>query len=424
VPIESKLAWWGAGAWKTEYARRAERESSEVRACSRPPVTASFETFQTTRLSRNRKDPLSIAYRFLRAPLFQLDAEQAHELTTGALRQFLALSPLRAAVAHELRVDHPALRSRVWGIDFPNPVGLAAGFDKAGTLFNPLGALGFGFIEIGTVTAEGQPGNARPRLFRLPADGALLNRMGFNNPGAAAVAAQLAATRAEPVLGINIGKSKVTPLEHATEDYLRSVDRLAPYARYLVINVSSPNTPGLRALQDAEPLRELVGAVVGRVRERARGAPCPVLVKLAPDLSDPQLEEAVEIAIEQGAAGIVATNTTISRAGLRTPARRVEALGLGGISGAPVKARALEVVARIHARTEGKVPIIGVGGIASAEDAWERIRAGASLIQLYTAFIYEGPGLVRRINRGLIKRLRREGFASLAEAVGTANRVG
>jgi dihydroorotate dehydrogenase len=318
-------------------------------------------------------------------------------------------------------VDDPALATRVWGIDFPNPVGLAAGFDKAGTLFNPLAALGFGFVEIGTVTAEAQPGNPRPRLFRLPADGALLNRMGFNNPGAEAVAAHLAATRAEPVLGINIGKSKVAPLERATEDYLRSVDLLAPFARYLVVNVSSPNTPGLRALQDAAPLRELVGAVVGRVRE-ARGAAgaCPVLVKLAPDLSDEQVEQAVEIALERGAAGIVATNTTVSRAGLRTAPERVEGLGLGGISGAPLRARALEVVSRIHARTGGAVPIVGVGGISSASEAWERIRAGASLVQIYTAFIYEGPGLVRRINRGLLDLMRRDGFRSVAEAVGTA----
>jgi dihydroorotate dehydrogenase len=349
-------------------------------------------------------------------------------------------------------VDDPALATRVWGIDFPNPVGLAAGFDKAGTLFNPLAALGFGFIEIGTVTALAQPGNPRPRLFRLPTDGALLNRMGFNNPGAEAVARHLASTPAEPVLGINIGKSKVTPLDHATEDYLRSVDLLAPFARYLVINVSSPNTPGLRALQDAAPLRELVGAVVERVREvRGAGAlgggggagdrmsersefgspstppppaayavdACPVLVKLAPDLSDGQIEQAVEIALEQGAAGIVATNTTVSRAGLRTAPERVEGLGLGGISGAPLRARALEVVSRIHARTGGAVPIVGVGGIASASDAWERIRAGASLVQLYTAFIYEGPGLVRRINRGLLDLMHREGFRSVAEAVGT-----
>jgi dihydroorotate dehydrogenase len=346
-----------------------------------------------------------------------MDPERAHEVTTGALRRLLAPAPLRAALGGALRVDDPALATRVWGIDFPNPVGLAAGFDKAGTLFNPLAALGFGFIEIGTVTALAQPGNPRPRLFRLPADGALLNRMGFNNPGAEAVAAHLAATRAEPVLGINIGKSKVAPLEQATEDYLRSVDLLAPFARYLVVNVSSPNTPGLRALQDAAPLRELVGAVVERVREVTDA--CPVLVKLAPDLSDAQVEQAVEIALEQGAAGIVATNTTVSRAGLRTAPERVEGMGLGGISGAPLRARALEVVSRIHARTGGAVPIVGVGGISSASDAWERIRAGASLVQIYTAFIYEGPGLVRRINRGLLDLMRRDGFRSVAEAVGT-----
>jgi dihydroorotate dehydrogenase len=219
------------------------------------------------------------------------------------------------------------------------------------------------------------------------------------------------------VLGINIGKSKVAPLEQATEDYLRSVDLLAPFARYLVVNVSSPNTPGLRALQDAAPLRELVGAVVERVREVTDA--CPVLVKLAPDLSDAQVEQAVEIALEQGAAGIVATNTTVSRAGLRTAPERVEGMGLGGISGAPLRARALEVVSRIHARTGGAVPIVGVGGISSASDAWERIRAGASLVQIYTAFIYEGPGLVRRINRGLLDLMRRDGFRSVAEAVGT-----
>ncbi len=367
---------------------------------------------------------MSIAYRLLRAPLFQLDAEQAHELTTSALRSALSPAPVRAAVASALRVEDPALRVRLWDIDFSNPVGLAAGFDKAGTLFNALGALGFGSVEIGTVTAEAQPGNPRPRLFRLPEDRALLNRMGFNNPGAEAVAERLAATRAEPVLGINIGKSKVAPLDRATDDYLRSVDLLTPFARYLVINVSSPNTPGLRALQDAAPLHELVGAVVARVRERVAPGRCPVLVKLAPDLTDPQLEEAVRIALDQGADGIVATNTTVSRAGLRTPARRVEGLGLGGISGAPLRARALEVVARIHERTEGKVPIVGVGGIASAEDAWERIRAGASLVQLYTAFVYEGPGLVRRINLGLLRLLRQAGFNSLEEAVGSEARTG
>jgi dihydroorotate dehydrogenase len=248
--------------------------------------------------------------------------------------------------------------------------------------------------------------------------------MGFNNAGAEEIARHLAGTPIEPVVGVNIGKSKVAPLEEATADYLRSLDLLQRFAAYLVINVSSPNTPGLRSLQDAGPLRELVGAVVARSRENARsiGRDCPVLVKLAPDLTDAQVEEAVEIALAAGAAGIIATNTTVSRAGLRTPAAEVDAIGLGGLSGRPLRERALEVVSRIYLRTEGRVPIVGAGGIMGADDAWERIRAGASLVQLYTGFVYGGPGIVKRINRGLAKRLRAEGFDSLAEAVGAAHR--
>ncbi|HET7321972.1 MAG TPA: quinone-dependent dihydroorotate dehydrogenase, partial [Longimicrobiaceae bacterium] len=364
-----------------------------------------------------------LPYWLLRAALFQLPPETAHEVTTSALRKLLAPAPLRGAARAALDEEDEALRVRRWGIDFPNPVGVAAGFDKAGTLFNELAALGFGSVEIGTVTALAQPGNPRPRLFRLPEDRALLNRMGFNNPGAEAVAERLSGARIEPVLGINLGKSKATPLEDATADYLRSVDRLQPFARYLVVNVSSPNTPGLRTLQAAEPLRELVGAVTARVREKAGTVKAPpVLVKLAPDLSDAQVEEAVETALEAGAEGIIATNTTLSRAGLRTPPAQVERLGAGGISGAPLTNRALEVVSRIYRFTEGRVPIVGVGGIASADDAWARIRAGASLLQLYTGFVYGGPLLPRRINRGLLARLRREGLRSLDEAVGLDHR--
>ena len=363
-------------------------------------------------------------YRVLRAPLFRLPPERAHSVTTAALRTLLATAPSRRALRRATAVHDPLLATRVWGIDFPNPVGLAAGFDKEGTLFNALGALGFGFVEIGTVTAESQPGNPLPRLFRLPADEALVNRMGFNNAGAEEIARHLAHTPIEPVLGVNIGKSKVAPLDAATADYLRSLDLLQRFAAYLVINVSSPNTPGLRSLQDAGPLRELVGAVVARSRENARsiGRDCPVLVKLAPDLTDLQVEEAVEIALGEGAAGIIATNTTVSRAGLRTPAAEVDAIGLGGLSGRPLRERALEVVSRIYRATEGRVPIVGAGGIMNADDAWERIRAGASLVQLYTGFVYGGPGIVKRINRGLLARLRAEGFASLAEAVGSAHR--
>jgi dihydroorotate dehydrogenase len=365
---------------------------------------------------------VNLLYRALRPALFRLPAERVHHATSGLLAGVLRSDRIRGRVRDRFRVADPALRVERWGIGFPNPVGLAAGFDKAGTAFNALGALGFGFVEIGTVTALAQSGNPRPRLFRLPEDGALLNRLGFNNPGADAVAARLAETRIEPVLGINLGKSKATPLEAATDDYLRSLERLHRFARYLVINVSSPNTPGLRELQDAGPLRELLRAVVGRTRELAAepgAAFPPVLLKIAPDLTDPQVDQAVEIAREEGAGGIIATNTTVSRAGLRTAAARVEALGAGGISGVPVRERAQQVTRRIFRRTAGELPVVGVGGIFSADDAWARIRAGASLVQLYTGFVYGGPGVVRDINRGLLERLRASGARSIAEVVGS-----
>jgi dihydroorotate dehydrogenase len=366
---------------------------------------------------------VSLPYRIARAPLFAMEPERAHHLALGSLRAALATAASRRIARTLTRVDDISLRSSVWGIDFPNPLGLAAGFDKGGEAFNALGALGFGFVEIGTVTAEGQPGNPQPRLFRLPEDEALLNRMGFNNPGAEAVARRLAAEPSEVVLGINIGKSKVTPLERSTDDYLRSLDLLIPFARYLVVNVSSPNTPGLRSLQDAEPLRKLLGDVVGRARSLAGGAPpVPVLVKIAPDLTDPQVEEAVGIAEEEGVSGVVAVNTTISRAGLRTSPERLAEMGAGGISGAPLRYRANEVVARVYRTTGGRLPIVGVGGIRTAEDAWERIRAGATLVQIYSGFVYGGPGVVRSINQGLLRLLRREGMASISEAVGASHR--
>lgn len=364
-------------------------------------------------------------YDLLRPFLFTLPAETAHHFGSGLLDLSLAPPPFRALVRSTFAVDDPALAIERFGIRFPNPVGLAAGFDKSGELFNALGALGFGSVEIGTVTALGQPGNPKPRLFRLPDDRALLNRMGFNNPGAEAVAARLRRARIEPVLGINLGKSKVTPLEDAAGDYLRSLELLEPYARYLVVNVSSPNTPGLRQLQDAAPLRDLLRALRTRARElaAARGqTPRPILLKIAPDLTDPQIDEAVGIARDEGIAGIIATNTTVSREGLRTPAARVQALGAGGISGAPLRARAREVVSRIWQTTGGTMPIIGVGGIFTADDAWEMIRAGASLVQLYTGFIYRGPLVAREICAGLRDRLKRDGFRSLDQAVGSAHR--
>jgi dihydroorotate dehydrogenase len=284
---------------------------------------------------------VNLIYRALRPALFRLPAEPVHHATSALLSRVLASDALRRRVRRRYLVDDAALRVPLWGICFPNPVGLAAGFDKAGTTFNALGALGFGFVEIGTVTALAQPGNDPPRLFLLPRDQALLNRLGFNNPGADALAERLATTPIEPILGINLGKSKVTPLEHATDDYLHSLERLHRFARYLVINVSSPNTPGLRELQDARPLRELLRAIRTRVNELAghsdRTSP-PILLKIAPDLTDPQVDQAVEIAQEEGVSGIVATNTTVSREALRTPAARVEAAARrcgNGHSGSP-----------------------------------------------------------------------------------------
>lgn len=352
-----------------------------------------------------------MAYRLLRPILFRLPAETAHALGSRLLQGTLGIAGARAAARRALAVELPALGSERWGIHFPNPVGLAAGFDKSGAHLNALGALGFGFVEIGTVTALAQPGNPRPRMFRLPADQALLNRMGFNNPGAEAVAERLAHTRREPVLGINLGKSKATALEQATDDYLRSMELLESYADYLVVNVSSPNTPGLRRLQDARPLRQLLRALLARATR-------PLLLKIAPDLSDSQVDEAADIAAEEGVSGLVATNTTVARDRLRTPAHKLDALGPGGISGTPVHGRALEVVARVFQRTEGVLPVIGVGGIFNADQAWAFVRAGASLVQIWTGLVYGGPFTVRRINLGLAEHLDRAGFRQLEDAVG------
>ncbi len=354
------------------------------------------------------------AYSLVRKLLFRLSAESAHEIALHTLRGSPAL--VRRAMRARYEIDALALRSTVFGVDFPNPVGMAAGFDKGAEAYDALGALGFGHVEVGTVTAREQPGNPRPRLFRLPADAALLNRMGFNNPGADSVAASLSNTTPSTVLGINIGKSKVTPLEDAVADYLYSVERLREFARYLVVNVSSPNTPGLRELQDAGPLRALLAAV----NDAAGGV--PVLVKLAPDLADEQVDQAVDIAVETRMAGVILSNTTISRAGLRTPAAELSALGDGGISGHPVKARALELVRRVYRSTSGQLPIVGVGGIFTAEDAWDRIRAGASLVQIYTGLIYGGPSTARSINEGLLKKMREAGFSSIQDVVGSGNR--
>jgi dihydroorotate dehydrogenase len=346
----------------------------------------------------------------------RLDPERAHRLAHRVLR---GVSP--AAARRRRPAVPPSLAVRAFGLDFDGPVGLAAGFDKGDVALPGLFALGFSHVEIGTITPRPQPGNDRPRLFRLPEHRALVNRMGFNNEGADACASRLAAlprgARLGPV-GLNVGKNKATPNEDAASDYLACIGRLYAHADYLVVNISSPNTPGLRGLQDAEPLERLLRACQARLRERAPGK--ALLVKLAPDLSPEALDEAVDVAIGAGIAGIIATNTTLSRAGVEGHPRAKEA---GGLSGAPLEALATAAVRRCYARAGGRVPIVGVGGVMDAQGAYAKIRAGATLVQVYTGLVYGGPGFVRSVNEGLAALLARDGFSRVAEAIGADHRA-
>ena len=296
-------------------------------------------------------------------------------------------------------IKSPSLERTLWGIKFPNPVGLAAGFDKDGEYTDPLACLGFGFIEIGTVTPRPQPGNPKPRLFRLPADRALINRMGFNNDGAAAAAKKLKLRKESVIIGGNIGKNKDTPNEQAADDYEKCFRELYDVVDYFVVNVSSPNTPGLRELQDKEPLTRLLNRLQDINRQYKNK---PILLKIAPDLTNEQLDDIIAIVRDTQLAGIVATNTTISRSGLKTPVGAVEAMGAGGLSGAPLRQRATEVIKYIHSRSNGAIPIIASGGIFTARDATEKLNAGASLVQVYTSFVYEGPGVAKCICKGLV----------------------
>jgi dihydroorotate dehydrogenase len=358
-------------------------------------------------------------YRSLLRPLlFKLPPETAHEFALHALSLGLGAGALRRVVG--ARATQFGGLSR-FGLSFSNPVGVAAGFDKNGLVAPQLAALGFGFVEVGTVTRLPQPGNPRPRLFRLPADRALINRQGFNNDGAEALARRLSLARPDCVLGVNIGKSRVVPIEEANEDYLASFELVRSYADYVAVNVSSPNTPGLRELQRADLLASLLGALQDRNRElatREGREPLPLLVKVAPDLGAGELELIVGAALGAKVAGIIATNTTTARAGLRTDAARVAACGEGGLSGVPLRTRSTKMVAALRLLTRGALEVVGVGGVFNAEDAWEKVCAGASLVQLYTGFVYEGLGVARRINEGLASLLEREGFRTLDEAVG------
>jgi dihydroorotate dehydrogenase len=361
-------------------------------------------------------------YRSLLRPiLFRLHPETIHELALHSLRFFLGSRTARKFIGGRTTLSPFGKLERL-GLTFANPVGLAAGFDKNGTAAQALAALGFGFIEVGSVTSHPQPGNPRPRLFRLLRDRALINRAGFNNCGAAQLAEHIRRHRPECVLGVNIGKSRRIAIEDAIPDYLESFAAVYDVADYIAINVSSPNTPKLRELQRPGKLAELLKSLQQRNDELARRSSLPqrkpLLLKIAPDLSEAEIESIVDVATRLQIAGLIATNTTVSRADLQTSPAEVEAYGEGGLSGAPLRHRSDEVISLIYRLTRGELPIIGVGGVFTAEDAWDKICAGASLIQLYTGFIYEGPGVARRINEGLAEILKREGFSSLDEAVG------
>ena len=351
-----------------------------------------------------------MAWGTARKLLFHLDPERAHALAAGALR---VLGAVGGAVRP--RPD-PSLRVRCLGLDFESPLGMAAGFDKGEVLVRGLHALGFSHVEVGTITPRPQAGNARPRLFRLPEHHALINRMGFNNQGVEACGARLSRLPREGrgLVGVNVGKNKDTPNERAVDDYLAAIDGLHSWADYLVVNLSSPNTPGLRELQERAPLERLLGACVDRARPLGK----PLLVKLAPDLAPAALDEAVDVAVGCGASGIIATNTTVQRPG--AVAEHPRAKEAGGLSGAPLAPLALASLRRAFARASGRIPIIGVGGIMDAADAYTRIRAGASLVQVYTGLVYAGPALPRRVLEELPALMKRDGYATIEEARGTA----
>ncbi len=335
--------------------------------------------------------------------LFKKQPEDAHHFLFEILK-LLDVLHLSFILKWMYNYQSSRLEKEVFGIRFRNPVGLAAGLDKDAEVSDVLGDIGFGFVEIGTVTPKAQPGNPKPRAFRLPNDEALINRMGFNNQGVEACVERLKKRKSKVIIGGNIGKNKLTPNEDAISDYEKGFEALFDYVDYFVVNVSSPNTPNLRELQDKKPLTELLNHLM--VLNNKKDKPKSILLKIAPDLTNEQLDDIVEIVINTKIAGLVATNTTISREGLSYDKTFVDKLGAGGLSGKPVRDRSTEIIRYISKKSKGKFPIIGVGGIHSAKDAIEKLDAGASLVQIYTGFIYEGPALVKRINKEIAKNGR------------------
>ncbi len=363
-------------------------------------------------------------YRLLfRLLLVRLPAEWVHRVAFVLLRLFAALPGVRWLLRRWLGPSDPELRVTALGREFPGPVGLAAGFDKDARGYEALAALGFGFIEVGTVTPEPQPGNPRPRMWRLPADRALLNRLGFNNQGSAEAARRLGRPRSV-LLGVNIGKNKSTPAEAAIADYVKGAERLGPLADYLVVNVSSPNTPGLRALQNVETLRVLLTEVRAALDRASPALRVPLLVKIDPDLPDAEIDAIAELALALRLDGIIATNTTVKPPPLQAPPELVGDPPRGGISGAPLAVRSLAVLRRLRARVGQRLTLISVGGIATADDVIERLRAGATLVQLYSAFVFEGPGLPARLHRQLLARVKNAGLPSIQAFVGDQDHGG
>lgn len=341
----------------------------------------------------------AVMYSLIKFFLFKKDPEVIHYWVMDKLKKWYRNPVAKRFLKSNFAVEDNRLERKLWGLTFKNPVGLAAGFDKDAKFTDELAQLGFGFIEIGTLTPVAQDGNEKPRLFRLPADKALINRMGFNNGGVKAAAERLRNRTSDIIIGGNIGKNKITANEDAVKDYEICFRELYDVVDYFTVNVSSPNTPNLRALQEKEPLQQLLGRL--QIINSELGKSKPILLKIAPDLTREQLDDIIDIVHTTHIQGIVATNTTISRAALKTPEKEVEAIGAGGVSGLPVKEKATDVIRYIHQRSNGKIPIIAAGGIFTAQDAREKLEAGASLVQVYTGFIYEGPRIVKNICEGL-----------------------
>ncbi len=339
--------------------------------------------------------------RVIRPLLFLIDPETIHNLVSGGLKFFFSIPGIPHFISRVFTVKHDSLKRQVFGLAFSNPVGMAAGFDKEARLYNHLKHFGFSHVEIGTVTPESQPGNPRPRLFRIPKDKAMINRMGFNNRGVAEVVKNLKKTKPKIIIGCNIGKNTNTPNEDALKDYCRVFEAVYQYVDYFVINLSCPNIKDLHKLQDKENTKQILDEITRRNSEKP--VKKPVLLKIGPDHDEKKLDEIIEVVEQTGIDGIIATNTTTTRENLTTDSKQIEFIGDGGLSGLPLKQKSTRTIAYISKKTKGKLPVIGVGGIFSPNDALEKLKAGAKLIQIYTGFIYEGPSVVKKINKQLLK---------------------